>query len=203
MRWLFSLTVLVARGDRGEERRAARAPARERGAAAERRPDTVRTRRPGLVRRAHPVHPEAALGRSLPRDARDAARLAPQARRQEIRHQQAAPARPPAVRALLATPGRCRREQCRTAPGHSRAEGPPHPPVAGISGETTLAAQIAECLAPQQAATVPLLLAFYYIVGGDSPLCGKSSSHGATRAWPTPGRRAVWRGSYGGSGGPA
>src|ERR1039457_3577422 len=53
------------------------------------------TRRPGLVRRAHPVHPAPALGRDLPRDARDTAGLEPQARRQEIRHQQAAPARPP------------------------------------------------------------------------------------------------------------
>jgi hypothetical protein len=58
----------------------ARAQARERGAAPERRPDTVRTRRPGLVRRAHPVHPAAVLGGSLPRDA---ARLAPQARREK------------------------------------------------------------------------------------------------------------------------
>ena len=79
----------------GEERRVAGAPARERGAAPERRPDAVRTRRPGLVRRAHPVHPAPALGGGLPGHARDAAGLAPQARRQEIRHQQTAQARPP------------------------------------------------------------------------------------------------------------
>ena len=52
--------------------------------------DTIRPSRPGLVRRAYPVHPAAALGRGLPGDACNAAGLAPQARRQEIRHQQAA-----------------------------------------------------------------------------------------------------------------
>ena len=35
----------------------------------------VRPRRPGLVRRAHAVHPAAALGGGLPRDACDAAGL--------------------------------------------------------------------------------------------------------------------------------
>jgi hypothetical protein len=46
------------------------------------------------VRRAHAIHPATALGRRLPGDARDAAGLAPQARRQEVRHKQPAPARP-------------------------------------------------------------------------------------------------------------
>src|ERR1039457_7455250 len=82
----------VSRGP-GEERRVAGAPTRERGAAPERRPGAVRASRPGLVRRAYPVHPAAALGRGLPRDACNAAGLAPQTRRQEVRHQ-APPARP-------------------------------------------------------------------------------------------------------------
>jgi hypothetical protein len=45
VRWLFGLTVLVFRGDPGEERRAADAPERARGAAPERRAGPVRTRR--------------------------------------------------------------------------------------------------------------------------------------------------------------
>ena len=40
--------------------------------------------------------PAQALGRGLPRDASDAAGLAPQAGREEVRHEQAAQARPPA-----------------------------------------------------------------------------------------------------------
>ena len=84
----------VPRGP-GEERRGAGAPARERGAAPERGAGAVRASRPGLVHRAHAVHPAAALDRGLSGDARDAAGLAPQARRQEVRHEQPAPARPP------------------------------------------------------------------------------------------------------------
>jgi putative transposase len=53
--------------------------------------------RPGLVHRAWftalaRLEPQA-LGRSLPRDASDAAGLAPQAGGEEVRHEQTAPAR--------------------------------------------------------------------------------------------------------------
>src|ERR1700722_9227172 len=80
---------------RGEGRRAAGTPARERGAAPERRPVTVGPSRPGLVHHAHAVDPAPPLGRGLPGHARDAAGPAPPARRQEIRHRQTTPTRPP------------------------------------------------------------------------------------------------------------
>ena len=90
----------VPRGP-GEERRAAGAPARERGAAPERRAGAVRTRRPGLVRRAYPVHPAQALGGGLSRDACDAAGLAPQARRQEYdASKRRRPGRPATARSI-------------------------------------------------------------------------------------------------------
>src|ERR1019366_6104685 len=73
----------------GEGCRAARAPARERGAAPARRPDTVRAGRPGVVRRASTAPPPQPLDRNLPRDARDAPGLAPQAGREPVRHEQA------------------------------------------------------------------------------------------------------------------
>src|SRR5208282_436182 len=59
-------------------------PARERGAAPPRQPGTLRAGRPGLARRAGPAHTAQALDRSLPGDARDAPRLAPQAGREEV-----------------------------------------------------------------------------------------------------------------------
>src|SRR5258705_13822388 len=63
----------------GERCRAARAPARERGTATARRPGALRAGRPGLVRRTGAAYTAQALGRGLPRDASDAADLAPQA----------------------------------------------------------------------------------------------------------------------------
>jgi hypothetical protein len=77
----------------------ARFPASSPAAAPDRRPCPVRARRPGLVHCAGPVHPAAAMGRSLPGDTRDTAGLAPQTGRAEVRHQHAPPGRPPAGRA--------------------------------------------------------------------------------------------------------
>jgi hypothetical protein len=95
----------------GKERRAAGAPPRERGAAPTHWAGAVRTRRRGLVHRTHPVHPTAALDRNLSGDARDAADLAPQARRQEVRHKQAAPpGRPATVRSIDRLAVRLRKE---------------------------------------------------------------------------------------------
>src|ERR1017187_5362156 len=84
----------VPRGP-GEGCRAAGAPARERGAAPARRPGAVRAGRPGVVRRAGTAPPPQALDRRLPRDASDAAGLAPQTGGEEVRHEQAAQAWPP------------------------------------------------------------------------------------------------------------
>jgi hypothetical protein len=84
LRWLSGLTVLVFRGDRAKN--AELLVLRHQNAALRRNAGRVRYEppRPGLVRHAYPVHPAAALGGGLPRDARGAAGLAPQARRQEI-----------------------------------------------------------------------------------------------------------------------
>src|SRR5450755_3601157 len=85
----------VPRG-RGEGCGAACTPARERGAAPARRPGTVRAGRPGVVRRAGTAPATQALDRRLPRDAGDAAGLAPQTGGEEVRHEQAAQAWAPA-----------------------------------------------------------------------------------------------------------
>jgi putative transposase len=96
MRWLFSLSVLVSSGDRAKD-----AELLVLG-----HENAVLRRNAGRVG-YDPADRAwfAALTRFIPRrrwagvfpgDARDAAGLAPQARRQEIRHQQAAPARPAA-----------------------------------------------------------------------------------------------------------
>jgi putative transposase len=58
----------------------------------------VRAGRPDVVRRAGTAPPPQALDRHLSRDARDAAGRAPQTGREEVRHKQAAQARPPADR---------------------------------------------------------------------------------------------------------
>ena len=58
----------------------------------------VRRRRPGLVRCTGPVHPAAALGRGHPGDTRDAAGLAPQTGRAEVRRGHPPP---PTVRSTL------------------------------------------------------------------------------------------------------
>src|ERR1022692_1167140 len=105
----------------GEGCRAARAPARERGAAPARRPDTVSAGRPGVVRRAGTAPPSQALDRHLPRDTSDAAGLAPQTGRQQIRHEQAAQARPPADGPGHRPPGRSPGE------GESAVGTPPDP----------------------------------------------------------------------------
>ena len=80
----------------GEGRRAAGAPARERGAAPPRRPGALRVGRPGMVRRAGPAQTPQPLDRSLRRGASDAAGLAPQAGCEQVRHEQPAQARPAA-----------------------------------------------------------------------------------------------------------
>jgi putative transposase len=96
MRWLFSLSVLVSSGDR----------AKDAELLVLRHENAVLRRNAGRVG-YDPADRAwfATLTRFIPRrrwagvfpgDARDAAGLAPQARRQEIRHQQAAPARPAA-----------------------------------------------------------------------------------------------------------
>src|ERR1019366_10131578 len=69
----------------GEGCGAAGAPARERGAAPPYRPGAVRAGRPGVARRAGAAPPAQALGRSLPRDAGDAAGLAPPTGRKTTR----------------------------------------------------------------------------------------------------------------------
>jgi hypothetical protein len=93
MRWLFGLTVLVFRGDRSKN--AELLVLRQENAVLRRTAGRVRYEPADRVHRAYRVHPAAALSGGLPRDACNAAGLAPQARRQEIRHQQAAPAWPP------------------------------------------------------------------------------------------------------------
>ena len=109
----------------GEGCRAARAPARERGAAPARRPGTVRAGRPGVVRRAGTAPAAQALDRDLPRDARDAPGLAPQARWRQVRHEQAAQARPPADGPGHRSPGRS------PGKGESAVGTPPDPWRAG------------------------------------------------------------------------
>src|SRR5215469_11882258 len=86
-----------------------------------------------MVRRAHAVHPAAALGWGLSGDARDAAGVAPQARRQEVRHGQAAPARPPG-----------------DGPKHRPARRPPGEgePARGIPADSWRAAKLGVTVAP-------------------------------------------------------
>ena len=85
----------------GEGCSAAGTPARERGAATDqsaappRRPGALRVGRPGVARCTGPAHTPHSLERRLPCDASDIARLATQAGREEIRHEQAAHPRPP------------------------------------------------------------------------------------------------------------
>jgi putative transposase len=56
----------------------------------------LRPSRPGVVRRAGPAHTPQPLDRGLPRDASDAAGLAPPAGRGQVRHEHPAQARPAA-----------------------------------------------------------------------------------------------------------
>src|ERR1019366_4988896 len=77
--------------------------------------------RPAVARRAGTAHTPQALGLDLPDYASDAAGLAPQAGRGQIRHQQAAHARPPADR-----PGH-RPPRSPPGEGESAMGTPPHP----------------------------------------------------------------------------
>jgi hypothetical protein len=74
-------------------------------AAPERRADTVRAGRPGVVRCASAADTPSALGRGLPRDASDAAGLAPSGGCEKVRHEQTAQARPPAGNSQHRPPG--------------------------------------------------------------------------------------------------
>jgi hypothetical protein len=60
------------------------------------RPGPVPVGRPGVLRRAGTAHALQALGQNLPNYASDVAGLAPQAGREQVRHEQMAHARPPA-----------------------------------------------------------------------------------------------------------
>ena len=95
MRWLSGLTVLVVRGD--GEKNAELLVLRHENAVLRRNAGRVRYEPADRVWFAVLARfiPAVALGGGLPGDACDAAGLAPQARSQEIRHQQAAAARPP------------------------------------------------------------------------------------------------------------
>src|SRR5258708_38170177 len=95
---VVGVSITEFSADPGEGCGAAGAPARERGTAAARQPGAVRAGRPGLVRRAGAAYTAQALGRSLPRDASDAAGLAPQAGGEQVRQ------RPPEDTSMGAVP---------------------------------------------------------------------------------------------------
>ncbi|HEY5985827.1 MAG TPA: hypothetical protein VIV12_05495 [Streptosporangiaceae bacterium] len=100
MRWLFGLAALAVRGDQLKDAEPL-VLRHENAVLPSRRPGAVRSGRPGLVHRAGAFHPARALGRGLSRDARDAPGLAPQACGEEVRHEQAARARPtPTIRSI-------------------------------------------------------------------------------------------------------
>jgi putative transposase len=109
MRWIFGLIALVFRGDQAKD--AELLVLRLENAVLRRTADQVRYEPADRVwfACAGPVRPPAA-GRRLPGNARAAAGLAPQARRAEVRHEHAPPARPTADRpeAPSASRGRTR-----------------------------------------------------------------------------------------------
>jgi putative transposase len=93
---VLGLAVLALRGDRAKD--AGLLVLRHQNAVLRRHGGRVRVRpgRPGVVRRAGTAPAAQALDRDLPRDAGDAPGLAPQARRQQVRHERAVqPGRPP------------------------------------------------------------------------------------------------------------
>jgi hypothetical protein len=110
MRWLLGLMVLLSRSARAKDAELLVLSARERSATPDGPPGPVRARRPGLVRRAGPVRPAAAVGRGLPGDTRDCAGLAPQAGRAEVTSTRRRPGRPPTVQSIARITVRLARE---------------------------------------------------------------------------------------------
>jgi hypothetical protein len=96
MRWSFGLAVLVCRGEQAKN--AELLVLRHENAVLRRHAGRVRYEPPGRAWFTALAHclPRPALGGDLPRHCRDAAGLAPQAGGKEIRHEQAARARPAA-----------------------------------------------------------------------------------------------------------
>src|ERR1700677_1508280 len=100
MRWLFSLAVLMSRGDQAKS--AELLVLRHQNAVLRRNAGRVRSEPADRAWFAVLTRfiPASALGGGLPGHTCDAADLAPQARRPEIQYEQAAPGRPATVRSI-------------------------------------------------------------------------------------------------------
>ena len=96
VRRILGLAVLVFRGDRAKD--AELLILRHENAVLRRHADRIRYKPADRVWFAAlaPFIPPQTLDRNLPRDASDATGLAPPAGREQVRHEQAAQARPPA-----------------------------------------------------------------------------------------------------------